>query len=100
LRPFLGITVPFDKRNQPIDLALSMHSAQPVNEPEQLELRRVIIDQPQFLIPLLGQQLPEQGRFADLLAMRGVVDAPRGELFFPGLATRPQTVVLQVDLGL
>lgn len=37
------------ERNQPRDLAFGVHPAQPVDEPEQLELRRVIADQARSL---------------------------------------------------
>ena len=44
------------ERNQPRDLAFGMHPAQPVHEPEQLELRRVVADQAQVAVPGLGHR--------------------------------------------
>jgi hypothetical protein len=41
----------FDERDQPINLPLAMYPAQPLDETEDLELGRVVANEPELCMP-------------------------------------------------
>jgi len=83
-----------DQRDQAIDLPLAMHPAQPVDKAEDLELRRVVADQPEFGVPGFRQERPAQGRLRDQPTVVRVGQLPLGELLFPSLPAEPTAVRL------